>query len=309
MVLSATPIGCRRPEPRAAEARGVTSTSVPPPLSGPEVDPHRLAVGKETLAILERGFYEAPSGKRVELRDAIERAVRGTRHYRPGDLGARKSIPGRNLRTIQISDEKGPDAARRIAERGGGDIGILSFASARAPAGGFLLGAAGQEEDLVRCSALYACLRPQAAFYADNRAAPPAAFTDGVLHSPEVPFFRDSSYALLEQPFSVSVVTAPAPHAGDLLRRDPGARPGIRAILESRARAVLRAFAQGGQRTIVLGPWGCGAFQNDPAVVADVFGQLLDGDELGTAFDWVLFAIYDPSPTQFKLRAFQARFG
>ena len=38
---------------------------------------------------------------------------------------------------------------------------------------------------------------------------------------------------------------------------------------------VLALAAACGHRSLLLGAWGCGVFRNDPALVADAFGQWL----------------------------------
>ncbi|MEM8808732.1 MAG: TIGR02452 family protein, partial [Cyanobacteria bacterium P01_G01_bin.38] len=45
-------------------------------------------------------------------------------------------------------------------------------------------------------------------------------YTDHVIYSPKVPWFRTQSRNLLEDVFFASVITAPAPNAGQILRRD-----------------------------------------------------------------------------------------
>jgi uncharacterized protein (TIGR02452 family) len=60
---------------------------------------------------------------------------------------------------------------------------------------------------------------------------------------------------------------------------------------------------------LVLGAWGCGAFRNDPVMVADVFARLLESDPWRSAFTLVVFAVYDRSKSQANLRAFRERLG
>ena len=272
-----------------------------------------VEVARETLSILEAGGYAAPSGGAVPLRERIEAAVRGTALYRPADLDAPMAEPadGRTGRRplVEVTPETTARAARRLLEaEGERRVAALNFASARNPGGGFLTGASAQEEDLARCSALYACLRGQDAYYLANRAHPSALYTDHVLYSPEVPFFRDDRLALLEVPFAVSIITAPAPNAGEVLRRDPAALPAVRTTLEARAARVLAVAADRGHRCLVLGAWGCGVFRNDPRHVAGAFDRWLSGPFAG-AFDRVVFAVYDRRPGQPDLRAFEEQFG
>ncbi|MEZ4452203.1 MAG: TIGR02452 family protein [Nannocystaceae bacterium] len=187
------------------------------------------------------------------------------------------------------------------------EVAALNFASAKNPGGGFLGGAKAQEEDLARCSGLYPCLSSQWGYYEANRAEPSMLYTDHAIYSPRVPFFRDEALDLLEVPFLLSVITAPAPNAGEHLRRDPRGAAAVRQVLRSRARQVLRIAASQGERALVLGAWGCGVFRNDPDACAEAFALALD--ELVGAFDRVVFAVYERGGDGPNLRAFQARFG
>jgi uncharacterized protein (TIGR02452 family) len=183
----------------------------------------------------------------------------------------------------------------------------LNFASARNPGGGFLTGAKAQEEDLTRCSALYPCLIRQEAYYTANRAFHSFHYTHHIIYSPDVPFFRDESLQLLDEPFPLSVITAPAPNAGEILRRRPDDGSAIRRTLAERTARVLSIAASQGHRTLVLGAWGCGVFRNDPSEVAATFAAALSA--LPGAFDRVVFAVYDRRGDGPNLTAFRARFG
>lgn len=196
-----------------------------------------VRVAHGTLAIIEAGEYCAPSGRMVALREAIDGVVRGTVLYTPGDLealvaatrAAPAPTPGRRRMHVEVTAETTAAAARRLApEEGSGRVAALNFASARRPGGGWLSGARAQEEDLARCSALYPCLLAQPRCYEANRDWPSLLYTDHIIHSPDVPFFRDDGLRLLEAPFHVSIITAPAPNVGEVLRREPDVKPRLR---------------------------------------------------------------------------------
>ncbi len=208
---------------------------------------------------------------------------------------------------VEVTPEKTGEASRRLVEKEGvEDVLALNFASAKNPGGGFLGGAKAQEEDLARCSALHACLLTQWDYYDVNRAEPSLLYTDHLIYSPGVPFFRNEQLELLERPFHVSIITSPAPNAGAALQKDPGLRPRIREVLHSRAYKVLRVAAHRGHRTLVLGAWGCGVFRNDPVEVANAFADALGA--LPGAFDRVVFAVYERGGDGPNLRAFRERF-
>jgi uncharacterized protein (TIGR02452 family) len=269
-------------------------------------------IAKETLRIVEGGSYRAPSGAEVSVRDTVDAAVKGTRLYRPAEceqlLRRTSAHPPASCR-IEVTDESTAEAGRRLVQAEGvAGVMALNFASAKNPGGGFLGGAKAQEEDLARCSALYTCQLTQRDYYDANRECESMLYTDHILYSPDVPFFRDERLDLLEQPFLLSVLTAPAPNAGELLRRDADGARDIRDALERRAGMVLAVAEARGHRVLVLGAWGCGVFRNDPTAVAGVFGDWLAAPRFAGAFDRVVFAIYDRSGKGTTLRAFQTRF-
>jgi uncharacterized protein (TIGR02452 family) len=267
-------------------------------------------VANETLQIVESGTYTPPAGAPVSIADAVARAVSGTCLHRPGDpLELPDPGPSAAPRAVEVTGETTAAAARRLVEGEGlAHVAALNFASGKNAGGGFLRGAKAQEEDLARCSALYTCLVTQPDYYAANRASGTMLYTDHIIYSPGVPFFRDDRLELLPAPFLASMITAPAPNAGEHLARRPGERAEIHAALERRAERVLRVAAVHGHRALVLGAWGCGVFGNDPAEVADVFARLLDAPPFARAFDRVVFGVYDRSRERATLRAFEERF-
>ena len=262
-------------------------------------------IAKETLKIIEAGHYLAPSGKQITLREEIDRAISRTVLYRPDDVAHLElpRLPGRAR--IEVTPETTGAASRRLCEEGARVL-ALNFASAKNAGGGFLRGAKAQEEDLARCSALYSCQLTQRGYYEGNRAEPSLLYTDHQIYSPEVPFFRDERLELLEKPFFASVITSPAPNAGEVLARSPGAGKAVREVLEWRARQVLAVAAKHGHRALVLGAWGCGVFRNDPVEVAEVFAAALE--ESGGTFERVVFAVYHRGGDGPNLQAFRNRF-
>jgi uncharacterized protein (TIGR02452 family) len=263
--------------------------------------------------ILQRGAYHAPSGREVEIRASVARALEGTRLYLPDELArlldhTSHTTPGGGPPVVEVWSAKTGEAGRRLAQQRGAPVALLNFASARNPGGGYVRGARAQEEDLTRCSALHETLLTQPEYYDANRACTSLVYTDHMIYSPGVPFFRDEDYALLEQPVPLAVITAPAPNAGEVLRRDPAAGPTIEAALRRRAGMVLAVAEDQGHRDLVLGAWGCGVFRNNPAAVAGAFGDWLESPRFAGAFFHVVFAVWSRGGGGATLAAFQARF-
>ena len=262
--------------------------------------------GREVLEILAASGYCAPSGRRVELGERIERARAATRDYPPDAPVEAPSGRRTNATELRVVNGTSLSSARRIAERGSVPF-VLNFASAKNPGGGFLGGARAQEESLARSSALCPCLE-KSAMYAHHRAQRDCLYTSWMVHSPAVPVFRDDETgALLESPYDVAFLTAPAPNAKCVLARAPDrAAEIVRAMEERVARALAIAAAHGHGR-LVLGAWGCGVFGNDPRVVAEAFGRELEGPFAGV-FDEIVFAVLDWSPERRFIRPFVERF-
>jgi len=98
--------------------------------------------------------------------------------------------------------------------------------------------------------------------------------------------FRNASGELVPQPFRVGVLAACLRDIGG--NGEPDAKQ--RAHLESKVSGVLSIMASFGYDGIVLGAWGCGAFGNPPALVAQAFAKALSGAFAG-AFAEVAFPV------------------
>ena len=185
-------------------------------------------------------------------------------------------------------------------------IAVLNFASATTPGGGVTKGSSAQEESLCRCSSLYPALTAPAlwdAYYSVNRAARNPLYTDALIYSPGVTICKtdDQFPERLEEKdwVEVDVITCAAPN----LRQKPGnmynldqsapvvvSPEELLALHKNRARHILTVAASKGVDAIVLGAFGCGAFQNDPEVVARAYKDVLE--EMKGYFSLIEFAIY-----------------
>ena len=266
---------------------------------------------RHVLQILEAGGYEAPSGTWVSIRNQQASAEASTKLYTPERLEALRNRSGHrgDRPPVEVIDGTTQEAAQRLSPEFA--LVLLNFASARNPGGGFLGGARAQEEELCRCSGLYRTILTQPAYYSVNRGQQSLLYTDHLIYSPKVPFFRvDTRSSLLKAPYFASVITTPAPNAGALLRQEPAAAPSIRPTFARRWANVL-AVAQGNaHRVVLLGAWGCGAFRNDPVLAAETARAVLLSPRFAGAFDRVVFAIPDVGKRgKANLAAFREVFG
>jgi len=185
---------------------------------------------------------------------------------------------------VQVSNETTLGAGKRLVDRGLRPL-ALNFANGVHPGGGFLAGARAQEEVLCRSSALYATILGDP-MYDSHRRRPRPDSTDWAILSPDVPVFREDNGRTLEHPWLLSFITCAAPYA-------PGVgQPEAGNLLQCRIKRVLEIARAYDYVTVVLGAWGCGAFENDPTRTAKDFRLALEGDFRG-AFSEVVFAITD----------------
>ncbi len=264
----------------------------------------------ETLGWCDAGRCTSADGRSWDFGDALRAAVAGTRGHAPHEVEAlaRRTREPRVETRLEVTREDTARAGRRLLAEGAASVGILNFASARNVGGGFLGGARAQEEELCRASGLYRCLERAPAYYAANRAERSAVYTDHAITSPRVPFFRGPAREVVE-PYLLSVVTSPAPNTGAL--RQQGDAEGLLAVpatFRRRALHVLALLEELGCDAIVLGAWGCGAFQGDPALVADAFAEGLAGPFAGR-FPRVVFGLWGRSARdEQNAVAFERRF-
>jgi uncharacterized protein (TIGR02452 family) len=272
----------------------------------------RRLIAAETVAILERGWYDYPGVGRVTIADDLARSVAATRLWLPEDSQAvldelgtgapAGAAPRAGATRIEVTNESSLAAARRLA----GPVGCLNFASAKNPGGGFLGGAQAQEESLARSSGLYHCLLAVPGFYSFHRSQRDLLYSDHAICSPAVPVFRDDRGALLARPYPVSFVTAAAPNAGALGGGHPRAAL-LPEVVSARAAKVLAVFWASGLRRLVLGAWGCGVFRNSPEVVAEAFAEHLGPSGVfHSRFEHVSFAVLDRAPGTPTFAAFAA---
>jgi uncharacterized protein (TIGR02452 family) len=278
----------------------------------------RAAMARETLAIVDAGHYATSDGRRVDIGAAARECIVGTRLWQPDELAALRARiaarprPERGATTFTTADEGTLAAARRLCADGSAQVGVLNFASARNPGGGFLGGSQAQEESLARSSALYASQTAEVAapFYAHHRAEKSVLYTDRVIVSPACPVFRDDEGRLLDSPYNPTFFTCAAPNAGALSdHRDAEGLASLPGIFARRAAHLLAAAVETGCDVLVLGAWGCGVFRNDPVLVAGIFRALLVEDgEFAGRFAHVSFAVLDNTPARACLRAFEDAF-
>ena len=247
--------------------------------------------------------------KNEKLMEAIKISVMNTKVFPENfsdETDAHKAgliqvMKGRTLQTALLLGRKFP----------GRKISVLNFAASQHPGGGVEHGSRAQEESLCRSSTLYYSLKSREAgekFYGWHKANCGYKASDTCIYSPNVIICRDDSDELParlqpEEFMTVDVVTCAAPHIFPNVRITPEE---LFALHVKRAKNILRVAAYNDVDIFVGGAFGCGAFKNDPYVVARAWHEALK--EYGVKFELVVFAIYARSDEESNLRAFSSEF-
>lgn len=257
-------------------------------LAGVFVDTRAFFIENETLAA------------------AVRYSTEHTQYY-PADAYPPIGRQADAAASVTVSRRKTFEAAVLFkAQHPHSTVTVLNFASATNPGGGVRNGSSAQEESLCRCSTLYPALdqpRLWNDYYLPNRASGDVLHTDACIYSPGVVICKtDEAFPqrMPERDFvTVDVITCAAPN----LRREPANahNPGdgdavqisARELYDlhlRRARHILHIAAANGTDILVLGAFGCGAFCNDPNVVAQAYADALQ--DYARYFLQIDFAIY-----------------
>ncbi len=240
------------------------------------------------------------------LRKAVEASIKGTRFYREEDM---PTIPApryektsvtvtkyRTLETAMFYHRKYPELR----------ITAHNFASATNPGGGVRKGSRAQEEALCRCSTLLPVLETEEnkkRFYDFHRQRHDVRYTDACLYTPDIQVFKtdDELPSIMPEDkwTTVDILTCAAPNLRTIPNNvmNPGKDKALKMnyddlfeLHKKRARHLLSIAAENKADVLILGAFGCGAFQNPSEIVAKAYHDLLP--EFEGQFKDIVFAIY-----------------
>lgn len=207
---------------------------------------------------------------------------------------------------VVVSSKRSLEAAESYA-RLGKKVCVLNFASATNPGGGVTRGSSAQEECICRCTTLYPCLNSDKMwelFYKPHRSEKNPLYNNDCIYTPDVWVFKnDVDFPTLmpvEMWWQVNILTCAAPNLREKPSNEMNPCAGDQAaklldseletLLTSRIRRIFEIATAEGNRVLVLGAFGCGAFMNPPAVVAKVFYNVMQ-DFIG-CFETIEYAVY-----------------
>ena len=222
---------------------------------------------------------------------------------------------------IIVSKKRSYEAA---AGYPGERVCVHNFASATNPGGGVTKGSSAQEECLCRCSGLYFCLSVpdmMKGFYYPHRNAKNPINNADIIYTPDVTVFKtDTSHPkLLDEKdwYDVDVITCAAPNLRERPSNrfnqnngDHAVKVSDRELLEihkKRQTRILDVAALNNAEVVILGAFGCGAFQNKPEVVARAAKEVIT--EYLHVFKTIEFAVYCSPRDDTNFRVFKRVLG
>lgn len=274
----------------------------------------RVELADETLRILRTKKYQLSTGETVDISSALENCIQLSDCYEPGQLAEMRdsliAASSSNQTVFAVANETTLSGAWRLTEKNEfANVGVLNFASAKSPGGGFRTGSQAQEESLARSSGLFYSLLEFDGYYDYHKGLRTCMYSDRMIFSPKCPVFRDDDGHLLQSPYAVSILTSPAPNAGAIAKNEPQKADQIENVFRERMSKALALFAAKQCDALVLGAWGCGVFRNDSNMVAKLFGELLNAPGcFADRFKYVLFSVLDSSPQEGTYSAFRETF-
>mgnify|MGYP001322960945 FL=1 len=260
--------------------------------------------------------------KNGRIKDSLAKSVKNQKLILEGeDLPVVDKSRFTDNAKVTVSTKRTFEAASGYV---GQKVAVHNFASATNPGGGVTRGSSAQEECLCRCSGLYFCLSVpdmMKGFYYPHRNAKNPINNADIIYTPDVTVFKtDTSHPkLLDEKdwYDVDVITCAAPNLRERPSNrfnqnngDHAVKVSDRELLEihkKRLTRILDVAALNGDEVVILGAFGCGAFQNKPEVVARAAKEAM-ADYLH-AFKTIEFAVYCPPRDDTNFKAFKRVMG
>ena len=232
--------------------------------------------------------------KNKVLSDSLSFSLENTKIYRENEYPEIKDRKEYDVNVVVTKSRTFEAAINNHKKYSDKKIAVLNFASSTTPGGGVTSGSSAQEESLCRCSTLYPALDTKYLFdnyYLKNRREINPLNNDDIIYIKDITICKsdvDHPLRLLEKEFiKVDVITCAAPNLRD---KSSIADEELYQIHLKRAKHILHIAALNNVEILILGAFGCGAFRNDPNVVAKAYKNALE--EYKKSFFLIDFAIY-----------------
>lgn len=205
-----------------------------------------------------------------------------------------------------VSKKRSLEAAGSYKDK---KVCVLNFASAKNAGGGVARGASAQEEAICRCSTLYPCLTQNEVYdkyHGRHREMAKKGeldqlYNDDCIYTPDVLVIKsDTDYPETlpeEKWYVVDVISCSAPN---LKKSGPNqtfkngktkiSNLELKEIHAKRMARILDVAKSKGAQVLILGAFGCGAFENDPYPVVEGMYEAIKSRKRD--FELIEFAVY-----------------
>lgn len=249
------------------------------------------------------------------LTEAIRRSIAGQRIiYEKDEV---ETDPGNRYRkkaNVIVSQKRSFEAA---AAYKGQKICVHNFASATTPGGGVVKGSGAQEECLCRTSTLHFCIDTQEMwdhFYHPHRNTLDNIHNGDCIFTPDVVVIKTDTDQPERMPeedwYTVDVITMAAPRICKGMWLGRVARvvsdEELLKIHTARMRRIFDIAKANGDEVLILGAFGCGAYNNPVNVVAEAMLHVVKEYEYD--FQTIEFAVYCLPEKIHNYRMFQRFF-
>lgn len=157
-------------------------------------------------------------------------------------------------------------------EEGAHTICVLNFGAYYKPGGGFVKGSFAQEESLCSISGLYQILKSLPVYEQRVKSKDiSSCYNDEIIYNANVPYTLDIGETKYHRTFDT--ITCSAPNCNRVTIAD---QKEYEVCIAKRAEAIYLLPYLQRIDTLILGSWGCGAFKNNPRVIAKAFMDVIN---------------------------------
>lgn len=251
----------------------------------------RIFIHNQLANDFNNGFYLYKDQKIDISNDLVKYCIENTKKYKFFKIDF---IPNTYNGKIKIINKDCLDLALELNDY---NPVLLNMANAFQPGGGYKNGARAQEEQLFRRSCLHLCLKEE--YY-------PLDKLEGIYSPNVVIISRNESkeYKRYSEPKTISIISMAAYN-----NNKPDVDQNyINKLMYNKIDMIFKIALINKHDIIILSAFGCGAFNNDPLIISNIFKQVIDNNQYNKYFKYILFAILDDHNSKGNYKIFNDTF-
>lgn len=257
----------------------------------------RKSIQYNTISCFNQGFYEYNKRIVIISEKDVENSIKNTIGLSATKIHSiYNGSPEKNINKPKIKIELIEDDCLKVGldlQKKGYNPVVLNMANPFNSGGGYQNGANAQEENLFRRTNMFMCLR--------QRSYPIPV--SGTIYTKDVVVIRQdefNNYDFLDEPCKMSFIAAAAWRCDkryfskDLININGKYKlnPKIEQITLNTIHSIFKTALINEHDCVVLSALGCGAFNNPPKHIAQLFKQAVEEGSYDTKLK-IVFAIYD----------------